>query len=204
MARPKVALLSTELIADAALDLVDSGQPFGVNALARKLGVTPSSLYNHVDGRDAIIELMRHRMAEREIAAIPPQPWDDLVAAIMRAQRRMYAAHPQLIPLIVDKTITDPFVIAQYDMLATALLEGGFPEGDILAIIAVLDAFAIGFGLDLASPPDVWDPSAETRTLGPLLKGAQTGDIRSDRAFEIGLDMLLRSLRDRWERTHVV
>ena len=54
MPRPRVRLLSVELIADAAIALADSGEPFGVNALARRLGVTPSSLYNHVDGKDAI------------------------------------------------------------------------------------------------------------------------------------------------------
>jgi AcrR family transcriptional regulator len=203
MARPKVNLLSTDRIADAALDLVDSGEPFGVNALARRLSVTPSSLYNHVDGRDAIVELMRRRMVERDLDLVAPQPWEALVPAVLRAQRRMYARHPQLIPLIVDKTITDPLVIEQYDILATALVEGGFPAGDVIAIIGVLDAFAIGFGLDLASPADVWRPDIETRTFGRLLEGAETGDERSDHVFEIGVDMLLESLHARLARTGI-
>jgi AcrR family transcriptional regulator len=203
MARPKVNLLSTDRIADAALDLVDSGEPFGVNALARRLSVTPSSLYNHVDGRDAIVELMRRRMVERDLDLVDPQPWEDLIPAVLRAQRRMYARHPRLIPLIVDKTITDPLVIEQYDILATALVEGGFPGGDVIAIIGVLDAFAIGFGLDLASPADVWRPDVETRTFGRLLESAETGDTRSDHVFEIGVDMLLESLRARLARTGV-
>ena len=59
MARPRVPLLSADRIADAAIELVDSGDAFGVNALARRLGVTPSSLYKHVDGPDRITQLMR-------------------------------------------------------------------------------------------------------------------------------------------------
>src|SRR5215204_1846200 len=94
IARPRIPLLSPDLIADAALALVDSGQPFGVNALARSLGVTPSSLYNHVDGRDAIIELMRGRLGTTYLAEMPSGTWDEVVAATMRASRRMYSEHP--------------------------------------------------------------------------------------------------------------
>ena len=62
MPRPRTPLLSTDRIADAAMELVDDGAPFGVNAIARRLGVTPSSLYNHVRGRDEIVELMSGRL----------------------------------------------------------------------------------------------------------------------------------------------
>lgn len=200
MARPKVPLLSVERIADAALELVDSGEPFGVNALARRLGVTASSLYNHVDGRDGIIELMRGRFALEGGAQAHGGTWHDVVAETLRAQRRMYARHPNLVPLIVGKTITDPYVIASYDHLATTLLAAGFPDDEVLGIVAILDAFAIGFGLDLASPEEVWRPQQETETLGRLIAEAPHGDERSDRAFELGLDLLLDSMRLRLAR----
>lgn len=200
MARPKVPLLSVDRIADAALELVDSGEPFGVNALARKLGVTPSSLYNHVDGLDGIIELMRGRFSTEAGAQLQHGTWHEIVAETLRAQRRMYARHPNLVPLVVGKTITDPFVIESYDRLASTLLEAGFPDDEVLGVIAILDAFAIGFGLDLASPEEIWHPQGETQTLGRLIAEAPHGDERSDRAFELGLELLLDSLRGRLAR----
>ncbi|WP_353815922.1 TetR/AcrR family transcriptional regulator [Agromyces sp. SYSU T00266] len=200
MPRPKVPLLSADRIADAALELVDSGQPFGVNALARALGVTPSSLYNHVRGRDEIIELIRGRLAAQYLPGLPEGAWDEIVAATMRAERRMYAEHPNAIPLIVGKTITDALVIASYDNLATGLLDAGFPEDEVLTVVAILDSFALGFGLDLASPDDIWQPQGPTRTLGRLLAGAERGAARSDRAFEEGLELLLDALRLRLSR----
>ncbi|MFF2271912.1 TetR/AcrR family transcriptional regulator C-terminal domain-containing protein [Agromyces sp. NPDC058136] len=209
MARPKVPLLSVDRIADAALELVDSGQPFGVNALARRLGVTASSLYNHVDGRDGIIELMRGRISRDagtadagSSAERADGDWPEIVAESMRAQRRMYAKHPNLVPLIVGKTITDPYVIESYDHLATVLAAAGFPDDEVLGVVAVLDAFAIGMGLDLASPDDVWKPGdeTETETLGRLLADAPHGDERSDRAFELGLELMIDSLRGRLAR----
>ena len=121
-----------------------------MNALARRLGVTPSSLYNHVDGKDAIIELMRGRLSRRYLPAVVTGEWDAVVIGTVRALRRLYAEHPLIVPLIVGKTITDPGVIAGYDRLATALVEAGVADDEALAIVAIVDAYAIGFGMDLA------------------------------------------------------
>lgn len=200
MARPRVPLLSEQRIADAAIELVDSGDAFGVNALARRLGVTPSSLYNHVDGRDGIIELMRGSLGRRYLPEVPTGTWDEVVIQTMRGMRRLYAEHPAVVPLLVGKTITDDTVISSYDALSTALVEGGFPDDEVLAVVAVLDSFAIGFGLDFASPDEIWQPQGETRTLGRLLEEAERGAPRSDRAFELGLELLLDSLRLRLAR----
>jgi AcrR family transcriptional regulator len=197
MPRPRTRLLSTQLIADAAIELVDSGEPFGVNALARRLGVTPSSLYNHVDGKDAIVELMRGRLSERYLVAPKEGDWEEVVIGTVRTLHRLYADHPLIVPLLVGKTITDPRVVAEYDALATALVEGGFPDDEVLTLIAILDAFALGFGLDRTSPEEIWHPADGTRTLGRLISDAATGEERSEQAFEIGLSLLMQALRAR-------
>jgi AcrR family transcriptional regulator len=203
MPRPRTPLLSTDRIADAAMELVDEGAPFGVNAIARRLGVTPSSLYNHIAGRDEIVELMRGRLVQRHTPGSLDGTWDQVVERMLRAQRRMYAEHPFLIPLIVGKTITDPSVIASYDRLAAALAEAGFHEDDVLEVIGIIDAFSIGFGLDLASPDDVWRPETPTEVLGRLVEGGARGAERSDRAFEAGLELLLDGLRLRLARYEI-
>ena len=200
MPRPRTPLLSADRIADAAMELVDEGAPFGVNAIARRLGVTPSSLYNHVRGRDEIVELMRGRLGERYLPQLVGGTWDEVVEGSLRAQRRMYAEHPFLIPLIVEQTITDPTVIASYDHLATTLAAAGFPEDDVLDVVAIIDAFSIGMGLDLASPDEVWAPATPTETLGRLVAVGPRGAARSDRAFESGLELLLDGLRLRLAR----
>lgn len=200
MPRPSTPLLSPEIIGKAAVELSRAGEPFGVNAIARRLGVRPSSLYNHVDGMDEIIELMRGRLIEDYRVTSDGGPWDEYLATLLRAQRQMYADHPQLVPLLIGKTITNPGVIAAYDELATALVDGGFPDDEVLTVIAVIDAFAIGFGLDLASPDEVWEPGEGTRTLGRILEGAERGTARADRTFELGMGLLLDSLRARLPR----
>jgi AcrR family transcriptional regulator len=195
MPRPSSPLLSPDIIGAAGLELSRSGRPFGVNAIARHLGVRPSSLYNHVDGMDGIVELMRGRLVEDYRIVPDGEAWDRFVVSLLRAQRRMYADHPQLVPLLIGKTITHPAVIAAYDDLATVLVDGGFPEARVLTVIAIIDAFAIGFGLDLASPDDVWEPGDDTRTLGRILEDAERGDARADRTFDLGVELLIDSLR---------
>ena len=197
MPRPTSPILSADRIADAAIDLVDAGKPFGVNALARQLGVTPSSLYNHVDGRDAFVELMRGRLAERAAIVVPPGlAWDAVVEYVVREQRAMFAAHPLVLPLLVGKPVTDATVLGYYEALAEALLGAGFPEGDVLVIVAILDAFALGSGLDLSAPPEVWRPHPGT-ALARLVDGGEPGSVRADRAFDLGVELLISALRAR-------
>jgi len=198
MARPRTPVLTAARIADAAMELIDSGKPFGVNALARALSVQPSSLYNHLDGRRAIIELVRGRLVERYMSDIPEElPWDEAVELLVRSERRMYTEHPHIVPLIVTETVTDAAAIASYDHMAGILLRGGFPDDEVLVLIQLLDAFALGSGLDYAAPEDVWEPTTPTLHLARLLALQPSGKARSDQAFEIGLEMLLTALRAR-------
>lgn len=200
MARPRTPLLSPERIADAAMELVEAGEPFGVNAIARRLGVTPSSLYNHVAGRDEIVELMRGRLVASYLPDASSDAWEDVVSSMMRAQRRMYAEHPFLVPLIVEKTITEAGVLESYERLAAALAAAGFPDDEVIVVVSMLDAFAIGFGLDLAAPEEVWRPESPGTALGRAIDDGPAGAARSDRAFELGLGLLLEGLRARLAR----
>ncbi|UUX58717.1 TetR/AcrR family transcriptional regulator [Glutamicibacter halophytocola] len=198
MARPHQPVLTADIIADAAIALIDSGQPFGVNALARALGVKPPSLYNHVQGLEAIIELVRGRLSSRYMAELPiDAPWDQVIELIIRAERLMYTSHPRIIPLIATSTVTEPRVILAYDTIASAMVDAGFPDNEVLVLIQLMDAFTLGSGLDYAASDVVWQPEGETRNLGRLLRLEPKGTVRNNQAFEIGLEMLLTTLRAR-------
>ena len=100
MGRPKVAILSSDLIATAAMDLVSAQGGFTIPELARRLKVSPSSLYNHVSGREQIIELLREKaMSEVRLPDLTG-PWIDVVGDIVRSYYRSYARYPRLIPLM--------------------------------------------------------------------------------------------------------
>ena len=64
MPRPVAPLLSREQIASAALELIDETGTFTLPGLARRLGVSASSIYHHFPGgREAIIEAIRGHLA---------------------------------------------------------------------------------------------------------------------------------------------
>lgn len=198
MARPTRTLLTADIIADAAIDLIDSGKPFGVNALARSLGVKAPSLYNHVQGLEGIIEVVRGRLASHYLADVPEGAgWDEALEIFLRAERRLYTSHPRVVPLIATSTVTEKQAILHYDRIASTLVGAGFPDDEVLVLVQLLDAFAIGSGLDYAAPDAVWRPEHETQNLGRLLELEPRGKVRSDKAFEIGLSMLITSLRSR-------
>jgi len=197
MGRPPTPLLSTDRIATAALELVNATGGFTMPDLAKKLQVSPSSLYNHVSGRDQIVELLRERaMSEVQLTDDEPdRPWADAVADILRSYRRSYARYPRLIPLMTAYAVNSSHAIAMYNVLAVTLQRAGFNAADTLRAITVMDCFVLGSALDLAAPEEPWDSGAE---VGPELAAAlATGGPkpgRADDAFEYGLAVLLRGL----------
>lgn len=200
MPRPRTPLLSTERIGDAAMALVDAGEAFGVNAIARRLGVTPSSLYHHVSGRDEIIELMRGRFTQRYAPRLDEEDWEQAVAEALRVQRRMYGEHPFLVPLIVGSTVTDRRSLIWYEQIVGALSRAGFRDAELVIALSVIDAFAIGFGLDLAGPAQAWTAADDSPVLSRALAAPLPSGGRSEAAFEWGVEMLLDGLRARLAR----
>ncbi|MEU4427450.1 TetR/AcrR family transcriptional regulator C-terminal domain-containing protein [Actinoplanes sp. NPDC024001] len=76
--------------------------------------------------------------------------------------------------------------------IATVLHEAGIPAERLLDVITVLDSFVIGSALDVAAPDQVWDAAqARTPVLVAAIGAAGQGRARADRAFELGLDLML-------------
>jgi AcrR family transcriptional regulator len=179
------------------MDLISKTGGFTVPELARALKVSPSSLYNHVAGREQIIELLRERaMSEVALPADDPhRPWTDVVADIMRSYRQSYARYPRLIPLLTAHAVNSDHAFTMYNVLAVAFGRAGFDPADTLRAITLVDSFVLGAALDVAAPDEPWQNGAE---VGPELTAAlATGNAkpeRADDAFEFGISVLLRGL----------
>ena len=198
MARPSQPLISVDAIVTAALELIDESGDFSLPKVARKIGVSQSSIYNHVSGREEILELIRGRITE--IGPLPPagMPWDEVLRLEIREYRESFARHPRTAPLMVMQTVRDAKVIAFYERLASALEEAGFRGADVASALAMIDSFAIGAALDLAGPGNVWEvePGVES-ALGRAAGIASALPDRAGTAFEFGLEILIDGLRRR-------
>ncbi|MGQ3383486.1 TetR/AcrR family transcriptional regulator [Glutamicibacter sp. TV12E] len=196
MARPSTPKLSTRAIADAALGLVDAHGEFTLPQLARKLSVSASSLYNHVQGKGEIIELMRGRaMAEIELPDLGNVSWQEAVRAIATEYWASYSKHPRLIPLLTSHTVRDSTTLRVYDALAEALAMAGIEPAQRLQAITIIDSFVLGSALDAAAPKIVWEAAPESSNyFKEALEAGLSDSSRPQTTFELGLSMLLGAL----------
>ena len=202
MARPSRPLLSVPRIAEAALALVDASGDFTMAALADALGVRPSSLYNHLAGREEIVEAMRTQVLEQGAHELRNDPGrgpvrgpEEAVRLILRSYRESFARHPRLIPLVTSYTVSAPAVMRWYEELADHLTVLGIGRDRLLDVITLLDSLVLGAALDLAAPDEVWDRrGTRSALLAAAIAAAPTGRERADRAFELGLDLVLGGL----------
>jgi AcrR family transcriptional regulator len=91
--------LDTERVLDAAVALADEGlERLTLAELAAQLGVRPPSLYNHVDGRAALLRLIKLRglreLGDAIATAAAGLAGEDALRATARAYREFAHAHP--------------------------------------------------------------------------------------------------------------
>ncbi|TQN33563.1 TetR family transcriptional regulator [Haloactinospora alba] len=199
MPRPSRPRLSRDGICATALGLVDETGHFTVNGVAARLGVRPSSIYNHVSGREEIVEGLRGMLVPPR-SALPSEevPWEEAVAEWARQYRNALSEHPRVIPVLVSQTVTDPATIALYERVARVLERAGFAGEELVTAVTVLDSFILGAALDATAPIELW--AAGTREDSALARAAAAtssrGRERADRTFERGLRGIITSLRD--------
>ena len=192
MARPRSPKLSAPAIAEAALALVDRHGEFTIPQLAKDMGVSPSSLYNHVASKDEIVEMMRGAAMGEIGLPEPGGDWVDILRQIAKGYMRSYARHPKLIPLFTAHTVRNEGTLRVYDLLAGAFAAGGFTPADTLAAITVLDSFVLGSALDAAAPSQVWESGDGNSTvLNAALEAGLAVQDRAWKTFEYGLELLL-------------
>ena len=198
MARPSKPKLSPDAIAAAALALVDKHGEFTLPQLAKALSVTASSIYNHVSGKDEIIELMRGRaMSAISLESGTSGDWQQTVRQIATSYWESYSKHPRLIPLLTSHTVRDRTTLRVYDALAETLAQAGFPPADRLQAITIIDSFVLGSALDAAAPEIVWEADdASSQEFKEALDAGLQLQQRARLAFHRGLELILLGLED--------
>ncbi|MFD0277943.1 TetR/AcrR family transcriptional regulator [Kitasatospora sp. NPDC127111] len=228
MGRPSRALLSREIIARAALDVVDEHGPDGLTmrAVADRLGVKAASLYNHVTGKDELIdglaELVNAEIdltpleAPAEDAQLPGGPggadWRAGLAAYARGYRAAFLRHPNTIALLARRQVGAERQLLGYDTLLAALGRAGLAPADAAEAAAALDYLVLGSALETFTA-GFTRPADEYRPRYPALAGALEASVErggaagpgapglDERGFDLALRLLLDGLAARLPRT---
>ena len=201
--RPRVAVLSRQLILETALKLLDERGEHGagIRDIARSLNVQPSALYNHVSGHDDIIAGVRELVSDRiDVSAFETHGWEDAIRSWARSYRTAFAAHPPTIAVLATEHLAPRSRTSQmYEAVCKGLIAAGWPEDHVLHVIVSLECFILGAALDHVAPDDMLYPGDDDDA--PYFSAAYAarqvalrGERPADFAFEVGLEAVLRGL----------
>jgi AcrR family transcriptional regulator len=136
--------LTRERLFEHALAIVDEDglEALTMRRLADDVGVKAPSLYNHVRGKEELIEgalaLMR---SEMRLPDPPPEDWKELIEAIFLAYRRVLVAHPHMMPLAGRRLEGEGASGLAF------LAEQGFDRDEAVELWQSLAAVVVGFSM---------------------------------------------------------
>ncbi len=155
------APLSRERVLQAAVELADRE---GIDALSMRrlgaeLGVEAMSLYNHVAGKEDLLD----GMADQVVAEIDPATddgdWKQALRTRILSARRTMQRHPWASAVITTRTKASPVMMKYMDSIGGMMLAGGFSVDLMHHAFHALGSRVLGFSQELFddSSPDV-DP----------------------------------------------
>jgi AcrR family transcriptional regulator len=200
-------VLSRERIVDTALDLIDEvgADTFSVNLLAARLGVRPSSLYNHIAGKDDLLAAVQEVITDAiDSAMFETQPWAVAVGGWARSYREAFIRHPHAIPLFATSPVAGAIrTMEMYERVVQGFERAGWQLPRIIPAIVALECFILGSAMDAVAPPDLFHPgdaAEHVPRLAAAFAAQDRGDgapSESDIAFEAGLAAMITGLAGR-------
>lgn len=140
--------LSRERVLAAALQLADEHglEALTMRSLGRQLGVEAMSLYNHVAGKDDILDAIVERVLAEIVLPSPGVDWKTAMRVRAASARQVFSRHPWAIGLLESRVEnSSPQRLGYYDRILGALREAGFSNDLAMRGFSVLDAYLYGF-----------------------------------------------------------
>ncbi len=193
--------LTRRKIAIAALDLVEQHgcEALTMKSLAHELNRKASSLYNHITGRQDLIEHMRAIIVENiETSSFASKPWDEALADWAHSYLDAFAARPNSIPLLATTPISDPSTLVMYETVVGSLQRAGWSDGRAVAVMRTIEAHVLGSALDIVAPGTLLTLRTIPNELTALRQDLQphNDDRTSARSgFSIGIRALISGLK---------
>lgn len=208
--RPRTPLLSRESIVTATLRVIDADgvAAVGMRSVARALGVDAKSLYNHVDGKDGLLDAV----AEQLLGGLAlPEPTGDPrhdLLAIARAFRDRALAHPGAAPLVLTRQLSSLEGLAPVDAVLAVLLAAGASPDEAVHLLRMLLATVIGTLLRevSAAPAFGGDDGARHEVLrgsglpAVVATAAHLAAFDREAEFEYTVDLAITAVLDRLRR----
>ena len=143
--------LNRERVLRAAVDLADREgiEALSMRRLGQELGVEAMSLYNHVGGKEDLLD----GMVDAILAEIEPAPetgsWKTAARNRILSARRTMLRHPWASSVIVSRTQASPVIMRYMDSMAGILRRGGFSVDLLHHGFHALGSRVLGFSQEL-------------------------------------------------------
>lgn len=212
----KRAPLTRQRILQTALDHADAQGPaaLSLHKVAAALGVKAMSLYNHVDGKDALLDgLVEVMWAEVPLPEVGAS-WQDTLRQLAGDVRGLVLRHPRTAPLLTSRSVMPVHALEVLDANLTVLQRAGLTEVRSAEILRTLYAYALGFALievswlagesaEVAEADDVHRMRCVTQMVPAdapdrLLRTALLLCVKCDMSaqFALGVELMLRGLSE--------
>lgn len=205
--------LTRERIIAATVALIEREGVTAVSMrrVAAELGCAVMSLYNHVPGKEALLDgVAEYVLAGIEVPTQPGATWQDQVRAQARAFRQIARAHPSCTMVVVSRPNTSVAALAPVERALATLTGAGFSGPDAVRMMRTFIAYVLGCLLrevgvapSLEHPGEL--PGKLARQAGqpepaafPLLTSLSAELLKRDHDadFEFGLELLIRALAE--------
>ncbi|MCB0911245.1 MAG: TetR/AcrR family transcriptional regulator C-terminal domain-containing protein [Propionibacteriaceae bacterium] len=146
--KPGNERLSRDQIVAAALALIDDTglEGHSMRTLGARLGVDASTLYYHVQGKDALHSLIVDEiMSGIDLSADDPSaPTAERLFTAAIEFRRALLAHPRAVPLVAARSMRTTAQLALIEVILGILYEAGFSVVEALVAVDAIGQTVIG------------------------------------------------------------
>ncbi|SDP68092.1 DNA-binding transcriptional regulator, AcrR family [Pedococcus dokdonensis] len=221
--------LNRERVMRAAVDVADSEgiSAVSMRRIGQELAVEAMSLYNHVAGKEALLDAMVDQVAGELLAAVdglespdPAVDWQGALRARALAARTVMLRHPWAPGVLETRTTMSLDVVRYFDGVVSILRASGFSNDLAHHSLHALGSRVIGFSQELFDPGDTGSEDASEEMLAAMATqiphlvemlgevahdepGATLGWCDDQTEFEFGLDVVLDGLERRRASTVV-
>ena len=177
----------------------EGAEALTVRRLAEDLGVHPTSLYNHVPSKTAILDGVVERLFSELPAPQEQRSWQEWVGEFAHAFCDLARAHPGAFMVLARRPAEND---AAYDMTERGLdafTRGGFSTLEAVLAVRAVSLAVLGLALNECPPMGEWVAPAVTGSAWqdrPRLREVVEQDLGGDDAhWTVFVDALVAGLR---------
>ncbi len=200
--------LSRARILATALELVDQEglEALTMRRLADQLRVDPMSIYNHVDGKDSLLDGIAEALWNQVEVPAAELGWKKAMRSLANSLRNLAHVHPHAYGLLFGRGLLPEPALRAFDACLAALEEAGLDRPAAAEMLRTLLSYAVGYGL-LELPAASLSGSNELERLISIARAVPRdapaqlvevarlmADCDMDYQFKLGLDLIISGL----------